>query len=68
MVFCCRQPPADIECGRSRIKNSLVDEVPPSVLALVIDCFAKRVDTLEIVNRLEDVRLKIVEQRVVLNA
>jgi integrase len=45
----------------------LVDEVPPSALALVKDYFAKRVGTLELVNRLEDIRLKTVEQREVLS-
>lgn len=46
----------------------LVDEVPPSALALVKNYFAKRVGTLELVNRLEEIRLKTVEQREVLNA
>ena len=46
----------------------MVDEVPPSALVLLKDYFGKRIGTLDLVNRLEDIRLKTVDQQETLNA
>ena len=46
-------------------KLVLVDDVPPSALVLVKDYFQGKVATLDMVNRLEAIRLKSVEHRVI---
>jgi hypothetical protein len=46
----------------------MVDEVRPSALVLLKDYFGKRIGTLDLVNRLEDIRLKTVDQQETMNA
>ena len=46
----------------------LVDEVPPSAVALLKQYFEQKIGTLEFVNRVEQIRLKTAEQHEVMNA